>query len=125
MSSHLLRETLPEGCRVVYLSRPERIHLFNPPASILQVEIEPFSDSESLQYLQNKYPDASLQDAIEFRRLTDGNPRVQANALALGKQSVEEVLTYLAPGGITVDDLIEEQLKNAVSNSKIFISTKL
>ena len=118
-ASYLLRETMPEGCRVVYLSRPERIHLFNPPDSILQVEIEPFGVSESLQYLQNKYPDACLQDAIEFRRLTNGNPRVQANALALGKQSVEEVLELiLAPGGITVNDLIEEQLKNAVATVK-------
>ncbi|MFC1749266.1 hypothetical protein ACFL2V_10715 [Pseudomonadota bacterium] len=117
-ASHLLRETLPEGCRVVYLSRPERVHLFNPPDFIHQMEIEPFNDTESLQYLQTKFPDACLEDAIEFRRLTDGNPRVQANALALGKQSTEEVLAYLGPGGKTVDDLIEEQLKNAVAKVK-------
>lgn len=117
-ASYLLRETLPEGCRVVYLSRPERVYLFNPPSSIPQVEIEPFSDKESLQYLQTKYPDACLKDAIEFRRLTDGNPRVQANALALGKQSVGEILAYLGAGNNTVDDLIEEQLKSAVTNVK-------
>ncbi|MEZ5573736.1 MAG: hypothetical protein R3E64_17220 [Halioglobus sp.] len=117
-ASHLLREILPEGCRVVYLSRPERVHLFNPPDSILQVEIEPFSNTESLQYLQTKYPDACLVDAIEFRRLTDGNPRVQANALALGKKSIGEVLAYLGAGGNTVDSLIEEQLKSAVTKVK-------
>jgi|GEM_PF-387977 len=115
---YLLRETLPEGCRAVYLSRPERVYLFNPPDSIQQVEIAPFSDTESLQYLQTKYPDARLEDATEFRRLTDGNPRVQANTLALGKQSIGEVLAYLGVGGKTVDDLIEEQLKNAVSTVK-------
>jgi hypothetical protein len=118
-ASYLLRETLPEGCRIVYLSRPgERIDLFNPPDSIPQVEIEPFSDTESLQLLQTKYPSALLEDAIEFRRLTDGNPRVQANALALGKQSIEEVLAYLGTAGNTVDNLIEEQLKNAVIKVK-------
>ena len=117
-ASHLLLERLPEGCRVVYLSRPERIYLFNPPASIPQLEIDPFSNAESLQYLQTKYPDACIQDAIEFRRLTDGNPRVQANALALGKQSINEVLAYLGAGGNTIDNLIEEQLKNAVDNVK-------
>jgi len=117
-ASHLLRETLPEGCRVVYFSRPERVHFFNPPDSILQVEIEPFSDAESLQCIQAKYSDACLEDAIEFRRLTDGNPRVQANALALGKQSIGDVLAYLGVDGKTVDDLIEEQLKKAVSKVK-------
>lgn len=117
-ASHLLRETLPEGCRVVYLSRPERVHLFDPPVSIPQVEIEPFTIKESLQYLQTKYPNARIEDAIEFRRLTDGNPRVQANALALDKQSIGEVLAYLGAGGNTVDDLIEEQLRSAVQKVK-------
>jgi len=117
-ASHLLRETLPVGCRVVYLTRPERAHLFNPPDSILQVEIEPFSDNESLRYLQAKYPDACMKNAIEFRRLTDGNPRVQANTLALGKHSIGEILAYLGPGGKTVDDLIKEQLRNAVAKVK-------
>jgi len=117
-ASYLLRETLPEGCRVVYLSRPERVHYFNPPDSIPQVEIDPFSNTESLQLLQTKYPDVRLEDATEFHRLTGGNPRVQANALALGKQSIGEVLEYLGAGGNTVDDLIEEQLKNAVAKVK-------
>jgi hypothetical protein len=117
-ASHFLLETLPEGCRVVYLSRPERVHLFTPPDSVLQIDIEPFSDKESLLFLQTKYPEADMPDAIEFRRLTDGNPRVQANTLALGKQSVEDVLAYLGSGGKTVDDLIDEQLKQAVIKVK-------
>ncbi len=118
-AKYLLRETLPEGCRIVYLSRPgDRINLFNPPDSIPQVEIEPFNDTESLQHLQTKYPNARLEDAIEFRRLTNGNPRVQSNALTLGKQSIGEVLAYLGVAGKTVDNLIEEQLKNAVFKVK-------
>ena len=117
-ASHLLKETLPAGCRIVYLSRPERVHLFNPPDHVLQFEIEAFTDQESLLHLQTNYPNASLSDAIEFRRLTGGNPRVQANALALNKQSIEEVLSYLGAGGKTVDDLIEEQLRQAVSKVK-------
>lgn len=117
-ASHLLRENLPEGCRVVYLSRPERVNLFNPPDSIQKIEINPFTDQESLQLLQSKYPKACLNDAIEFRRLTDGNPRVQANALALETQSVENVFAYLGAGANTVDKLIEEQLRNAVSKVK-------
>jgi len=117
-ASHLLRENLPEGCRVVYLSRPERVHLFNPPDSIQKIEINPFTDQESLQFLQSKYSESCLNDAIEFRRLTDGNPRVQANALALETESVEDVFAYLGAGANTVDKLIEEQLRNAVSKVK-------
>tara|TARA_R110001606_G_scaffold315688_1_gene462478 strand:+ start:1852 stop:8193 length:6342 start_codon:yes stop_codon:yes gene_type:complete len=117
-ASYLLREQIPEGCRIVYFSRPERTYLFNPPAFIPQIEIKPFSSAESLQYLLAKFPRARLEDAIEFNRLTDANPRVQANTLALNKQSIEEVLAYLGIDGKTVDDLIEEQLKNAVYKIK-------
>lgn len=117
-ASYLLQETLPEGCRVIYLSRPERVYMFNPPDSIPRIGIEPFNDQESLQYLQTKYPDASMRNAVEFRRLTDGNPRVQANMLALGKPSIGDVLAYLGAGGKTVDDLIEEQLRQAVIKVK-------
>lgn len=111
---YLLRETLPDGCRIVYLSRPERIHLFNPPAAIKPIKITPFNDKESLEHLQKIYPDASRTDAVEFRRLTDGNPRVQSNALAINMKTVSDLLAYFTTGSRTVDDLIEEQLNNAV-----------
>jgi len=117
-ASYLLREILPEGCRIVYFARPERVDLFNPPAAIPQISIEPFNNNESLQHLQTKYPKATLEDAVEFRRLTDGNPRVQANALAISKKTVQELLGYFGSGGITVNDLIEEQLNHAINGIK-------
>ncbi|MFC3679101.1 hypothetical protein [Bacterioplanoides pacificum] len=117
-ASHLLKENIPDGCRVVYLSRPERIKLFSPSEKIPQIEIKPFSDNETLFHLKTKYPEATLENAVEYRRLTNGNPRVQANALALNKNSVDDLLTHFSAREKTVNDLIEDQLNNALTTIK-------
>ena len=77
----LLRETIPEGCKLIFLCRTERIDLLQPQSFITKLELEAFSEQESLQNLRKWFPDASEKDGVEFHRLTAGNPRVQANAL--------------------------------------------
>lgn len=80
----LLRESLPDGCRVVVLCRTERINLLQPSSAIPQLELEPFSREETLIHLRRHFPQASDADGLEFHRLTNnGNPRVQANAGSL------------------------------------------
>ena len=50
-ASTLIREDVPEGCRIVFLCRPERTHLFNPPPGIPEAEIKSFSDEETFNHL--------------------------------------------------------------------------
>jgi len=114
----LLREPLPEGCRLVELCRTERVPLLRPRSTVQQYELLPFSPAETAAYLRTFFPSASPADASEFHRLTSGNPRVQANALSARHGSVTEALNSLGPAGTTVEDQIEAQLDTAISGLK-------
>jgi hypothetical protein len=117
-ASQLLKENIPENCRVVMFARPERVKLLKPSSLITELSLRSFSDEETLHFLRQKFDEAKVPDGIEFRRLTDGNPRVQANALDVGFATVSDVLSSLGPFGTSVDDLIEAQLESAVTKIK-------
>lgn len=110
----LLREPLPEGCRLVELCRTERVYLLHPPSAIPQLELESFSEEETLAHLRQHFPHASDVDGLEFHRLTHGNPRVQANALDVELDTISETLFRLGPSGTTIGEQIEAQLDSAV-----------
>jgi hypothetical protein len=114
----LLRENIPNGCRLVALCRTERVHLLKPSSVVQQFELESFNEAETLIHLRERYPDATDPDGIEFHRLTGGNPRVQANALSIGHNTISEVLVSLGPSGSTVEEQIELQLNSAISTVK-------
>lgn len=114
----LIRENLPSGCKIVFLCRTERISLLQPISLNEVYELEGFNESESLENFKNHFPDAQVQDGLEFHRLTNGNPRVQANALDFKTSSVAELLTSLGPAGTTVENQIESQLNRAVEKIK-------
>lgn len=111
----LLREKIPEGCRIVTLCRTERIHLLQPGSSILQILLEPFSNDETRNFLEQQFPTVTEDDSLEFHRLTGGNPRVQANALSGNEDSITQILTSLGPLGTTVEEQIEAQLNSAIA----------
>lgn len=114
----VLREPLPESCRIVALCRTERIPLLQPSNTIPRLELEPFSEEETRIHLRGRFPGATDADGLEFHRLTSGNPRVQANALSSKVNTVEETLIRLGPLGTTVEKQIEEQLDSAIFSVK-------
>lgn len=120
-ANELLREIIPEGCKLVLLCRTERINLLKPNSKITQFELEAFTVSETLINLRRWFPDADVNDGVEFHRLTSGNPRVQSNALSVKATSVLELLSRLGPTGMSVDEQIELQLETAVSNLKDYL----
>lgn len=117
-ANQLLKEPVPHNCRLVFTCRPERIHLLDPPNSTNKIELSTFSAEETLSNLQKKYPDARLEQAVEFTRLTDGNPRVQSNALALKSKSLNQLLLSFGSNRISVEDLIERQLEESIIRIK-------
>lgn len=114
----LLREKMPPGCKLIMLCRTERKQLLKPNDKILFLELKPFFEVESLHNLQRYFSTATVNDGVEFHRLTGGNPRVQANALALSHQTVTGVLSSFGPNPMTVEMQIEQQLRAAVFNIK-------
>lgn len=114
----LLREQIPEGCRLVLLCRSERIHLLQPSSLILQIQLEPFSLDETFNLMRQQVPTFTQFDALEFHRLTSGNPRVQANVLGGSEGNIVGILEKLGPFGTTVEEQIEAQLDSAVAAVK-------
>ena len=121
-ANELLRESIPDGCKLVLLCRTERVELLKPNSKIAQFELEPFSQDETLTNLKRWFPEADVKDGMEFHRLTGGNPRVQGNALNIKESSVSELLNQLGPAGQSVEDQIELQLNTAVSKIKDSLS---
>lgn len=111
----LLREEVTEGVKIVALCRTERIHLLQPSSYVLEIELKPFSEEESYNFLLSKFDKASPEDGLEFHRLTNGNPRVQANALGFGKKTLSELFETFGAIGTSVEEQIRSQLKSAVS----------
>lgn len=117
-ASQLLRETVPENCRLIFTCRPERLDLLDPPSSIIPFELSTFSDNEAFINLQQYYPDVDSAQAREFNRLTSGNPRVQSNALALEAETLDELLLSFGSYKVSVEDLIERQLEESINRIK-------
>ena len=111
----LLRESLPSGVRLVVLCRTERQALLDPPASVLRLELNPFSRDETATFLRKTYAEASENDVDEFHGLTSHNPRVQATALDRGGP-LPDILWSLGPNPTTVDDTISALLQQTVDN---------
>lgn len=114
----ILREKIPQDCRLVLLCRTERISLLQPESYVVQLELETFSQEETMAHLRKYFPEAVEYDGTEFHRLTSGNPRVQVNALNADYATVGDLLSSLGPLGTTVQDQISSQLNFAVSKIK-------
>ena len=109
----LLRETLPDGVRLVVLCRSHRQELLDPPPRAVRLELKTFTATETAAHLRQTFPDATDADVKEFHRLSSQNPRVQA--LALSRQLPSPaMLRELGPNPTTVDDAIENLLNRAI-----------
>jgi hypothetical protein len=115
---NLLHLNLPDGCQLIMLCRTERIHLLQPNSTATIIEMFAFSEDESTSLLRRSYPNATDTEGLEFHRLTNGNPRIQANALEAKSDCVSDVLTKLGPKGTTVEKQIEGQLDAAIERMK-------
>ena len=110
----LLRESLPDGVRLVVLCQSHRQDLLDPPPHTLRLELKTFSIAETAAHLRQTFPDATDSDVTEFQYLSSRNPRVQALALSR-RLSLHATLRELGPHPTTVDDAIENLLNRAVA----------
>jgi hypothetical protein len=109
----LLREQLPEGVRLVMLSRTERVDLLDPPPHALRIKLAGFSVQDSTCHLRTVFSQATEAQAKEFHRRTGGNPRVQAFVL----QDTTDIRRCLASlgvarhvDGVSLDDLLRRRV---------------
>ena len=109
----LLRETMPSGIRLVMLCRTHRRQCLDPPPHVIDIELKPFSQTETTRNLQRVFPEASIHDAIEFHRLSSCNPGVQGLALSQAT-SLREMLLQLGPTPTAAEDIIQNLLDKAI-----------
>lgn len=111
----LIQEPPPNGCRMVFLSRTERLGMLAPPEGCCIIKLEPFSITESAKHLRQKFQDASDNVVQRFHQLTAGNPRVQAYELSRAN-SLLGLLDNLGPNVRDVDDVVAEQVHKALNH---------
>lgn len=113
----LLQETLPKNIKVIALARPYRVELLMPKQDVETLDLEGFTEDETKQNLLNYYTEVSTQDAIEFHRLTNGNPRVQGIALEQNL-TLHEILSFFGGTPKSVEDAIKDLLDKAICSFK-------
>jgi hypothetical protein len=113
----LIRESIPDGARVVFVTRTHRQSLLDPPPNTIRLALQPFGDVETSEHLRRSFPFASDADVAEFHRLTTGNPRVQSLALS-GSGELQAVLRSLGSEPTTAESSIGAILDAAVARLK-------
>jgi hypothetical protein len=113
----LLRESIPDGVRVVMLCRTHRRDLLAPPPGTVHLELKPFSPAETGANLRARFPRATEADVAEFDRLSSHNPRVQAAALRTAND-LPVILRNLGPEPKTVETMIERLLDQSIARAK-------
>ncbi|MET3479460.1 AVAST type 3 anti-phage nuclease/ATPase Avs3a [Variovorax atrisoli] len=113
----LIRTPLPNGVQIAFTCRTHRRHRLGASPETHEIELRPFSESETALHLRTAYPDASDAQAAEFAFLSSSNPRVQALAIER-RLPLEDMLRELGPTPSTVDRAIGELLQRAVDRLK-------
>lgn len=106
-----VKETLPEGVRLVLSCRTERLDLLKLRSSAKRIRLHGFSREQSRLHLQHHFPGATPEEVDEFHHRSNQNPRVQDYVLARHAHGLQAVLSSLGLGGTTVEHQLEEQLK--------------
>ena len=109
-ANDLLKISLPDGCKIVALSRTERLNILNLKENILKIELNSMSVEETKQYLLTKFETVLDKDVKAFNKFTFGNPRVQSYLID-SDRSLSEIITLLGHKGLSCEDLIETQIQ--------------
>jgi len=117
-ANQILREIVPDGCKIIALCRTERVNLLKPSNTVRKLTLENFSEAETLLHLKSRFPNATKADGREFHRLSGGNPRVQANALTISRATISDIFADLGPTGTKMDEQISAQLESAIDTVK-------
>lgn len=113
----LIRMDVPDGVRLVFTARTHRIEMLDAGPDAPQLELRPFSRTETARHLRQAYPDATEGEVDEFAVFSSHNPRVQAFALAQ-KLPLREMLRELGPTPTTVSKTLHHLLDKAVKRLK-------
>ena len=109
--THLIKASVPDGCRIVFTSRSERQHFADEVDDVLKVKLGGFSAAEVASLIESRIPESvSRALAASVRSFGKGNPRVILNLLSISKSinDLEGLLLTDAPR--TVPALLKQKI---------------
>jgi hypothetical protein len=108
---------LPEGCKVVFSARTERVNTLLLPTNSMLLQLEPFTMEETGEFLKDYYPVEDTNQTQDFHSLTYGIPRVMAYVLDMEGDSLTGKMDFLKPAGKTLDKIFEQRILIAEKRS--------
>ncbi len=105
--------SLPQGCKVIFSSRTERLDSLLLPSKVRLFEIAPFSKPETIAYLAGFFSGTPESLADEFHRLTYATPRVMSYVMEIPGQTLAEKIGVLKPNGKTLEQLFQLRIHEA------------
>ncbi|TCC88775.1 hypothetical protein EZ428_19290 [Pedobacter frigiditerrae] len=109
----VIQMEFPEGCKIILSARTERLATLDLPLETKEIQLLPFSYSETLVFLERQFTDITEEVVNEFRKLTNSVPRVMAYALELPGKSLAEKMMPLKPNGKTLEQIFRLRVKEA------------
>ena len=108
-------ESLPDNVRFVLTARTGRLGRLQLPASYLKLPIQPFSQSETHEFVTRRWSTADPSWIEDFHHLSSGIPRVQADVFTAAGERPQDALGRLMPDGKSLQDIFAERFEAAIS----------
>ena len=112
---HLIKAGVPEGCRIVFTARSERLDFVKARNDVLKVKLSGFTTDEVFSLISSKIlngVDKNLASAV--RSFTRGNPRVILNLLSFAKTANELKLAISPNMPNTVSNIVEKKIQDYI-----------
>ncbi|MDO8213984.1 hypothetical protein [Conexibacter sp. CPCC 206217] len=114
----LWAQPIPAGAGLIVTCRTGRRNVVEAPPSVTQVTMNGFDERASGQYLRERFPSATDDEARAFHENSRGNPRIQFYALFENRaDSATSTSQAIAQADLTPSTLFENLLAAAVSHA--------
>ena len=112
---HLINAGVPEGCRIVFTARSERLDFVKERDDVQKVKLNGFTTDEVFSLISSKIPNGVGKNlAAAVRSFTRGNPRVILNLLSFAKTANELKLAIAPNMPNTVPDIVEKKIQGFI-----------
>ena len=108
---HLVRAEVPDGCRIIFTARSERLEFTQDDDSLQKVELGGLTPVEVQTLVRTKIAGADIEVASEVACFAKGNPRVILNLLAFCGTIAELRLAILPDKPNTVRGIVAQKLE--------------
>src|SRR5260221_11566435 len=106
---------LPVNIRFILSTRPSRMDSLHLPRGTPKIECAVFSLPETFAFSRLNFGEEVSDDWVEqYHALSNGIPRVQAQAIKRGAGSLSDTLDALRPSGKGLNDVLAELFKEAL-----------